>query len=122
MSHIVQIRTEIRDEIAVQAACRRLELPPPRNGSVRLFQEEASGILVELPDWLYPVVVDLASGGMKYDNYEGRWGDPKQIGRFLQAYALEKATIEACKRGHVVREQSLADGKIKLVIGVGGVA
>ncbi len=122
MSHIVQIRTEIRDEFAVQAACRRLDLVPPRHGSVKLFQEETAGLLVELPDWLYPVVVDLTSGAMKYDNYEGRWGDPKQIGRFLQAYALEKATIEARKRGHVVREQPLADGKIKLVIGVGGAA
>jgi hypothetical protein len=120
MSHVVQIKTEVRDEVAVGAACRRLGLTQPRRGMVTLFQTEVAGLLVELPGWIYPVVVDLASGATRYDNYEGRWGDPAQIGKFLQAYALEKATIEARKRGHIVKEQPLADGSIKLVIGVGG--
>jgi hypothetical protein len=34
--------------------------------------------------------------------------------------AVEKARIEARKRGHSVVEQSLADGSIKLTINVGG--
>jgi hypothetical protein len=122
MSHVVQITTEVRDEVAVNAACRRLGLAQPTHGAVTLFQTEVAGLLVELPGWIYPAVVDLASGAMRYDNYEGRWGDPAQIGRFLQAYAVEKASIEARKRGHIVKEQPLADGSIRLIIGVGGVA
>jgi hypothetical protein len=50
------------------------------------------------------------------------WGDPKHLDRFLQAYACEKAKIEARKRGHAVSEQQLADGSIKLTIQVGGAA
>jgi hypothetical protein len=36
--------------------------------------------------------------------------------------AVEKARIEAIKRGHSVSEQLLADGSIKVVIQVGGAA
>jgi hypothetical protein len=34
--------------------------------------------------------------------------------------AVEKASIEARKRGHSVVEQALADGSVRLVIHVGG--
>jgi hypothetical protein len=36
--------------------------------------------------------------------------------------AVEKARLEARKRGHAVVEQSLADGAVKLTIQVGGVS
>ena len=120
MSHIVSIATEVRDRQAVASACRRLGLSEPVEGTARLFDGEAAGLLVELPGWLYPVVVDVATGGINYDNYGGRWGDPAQLGRFLQAYAIEKATIEARRRGHSVAERPLADGSIRLTIAVGG--
>jgi hypothetical protein len=48
------------------------------------------------------------------------WGDQRQLDRFLQAYAVEKAKIEARKRGHSVTEQALADGSIKLTLQVAG--
>lgn len=79
-----------------------------------------TGLAVELPGWHYPVVCDLANGTLKYDNYGGCWGEQKQLDRFLQAYACEKAKIEARKRGHSVSEQNLADGSIKLSIQVSG--
>ena len=120
MSHIVTIATEARDPEAVAAACRRLGLPAPAHGTATLFEGPTTGLLVKLPDWLYPVVVDLATGQLRYDNYGGSWGRPEELGRFLQAYALERATLEARKRGHSVVEQPLADGSVKLTISVGG--
>jgi uncharacterized protein YfaS (alpha-2-macroglobulin family) len=48
------------------------------------------------------------------------WGDQAKLDQFLQAYATEKAKIEARKRGHSVSEQALADGSIKLTIQVSG--
>jgi hypothetical protein len=122
VSHIVTIRTEVRDAEAVKAAAKRLGLDEPVHGTVRLFSGEASGLLVKLPDWLYPAVIDTGTGQVNYDNYEGQWGDPKHLDAFLQAYAVEKAKLEARKRGHSVFEQPLADGSIKLVIQVGGVS
>ena len=122
MSHIVEVKTECRDPAAVAAACARMGLPPPTQGTARLYEGEVSGLLVKLDGWLYPAVVDTASGSVRYDNYGGAWGEPAELGRFLQAYAVAKATAEAKRRGHAVAEQALPDGSIRLSIAVGGAA
>ncbi len=122
MSHIVTIKTEVRDAAAVRAACRRLVLAEPVHRTVKLFSGDATGLAVQLPDWQYPLVCDTRNGQIKYDNFEGRWGGQKHLDQFLQAYAVEKGRIEAHKRGHCVAETQLTDGSIKLVINVGGAA
>ena len=122
MSHIVQIKTEVRDALAVQAACQRLGLDAPVLGTVTLFATEASGLLVRLTGWIYPVVFDTRSGQVRFDNYGGRWGEQVQLDRFLQAYAVEKTKIEARRKGHTVFEQMLDNGSIKLTVTVGGAA
>ena len=118
MSHIVQIQTEIRDAAAVSAACDQLGLPQPIQGTHHLFGGPETGLGVRLPDWHYPVVCDLASGTLKFDNFNGVWGDQVHLNRFLQRYACERARIEARRKGHAVTEQSLADGSIRLTIQV----
>jgi len=65
-------------------------------------------------------VVDAAAGRIRYDNYGGAWGEQAQFDRLLQMYAVEKARIEARKRGHAVAEHLLADGSIRLTIEVAG--
>ena len=120
MSHVVTIETEVRDVVAVRAACRRLSLAEPVEGKTKLFSGEATGLAVQLPDWTYPVICDVASGQLLFDNFDGRWGDQKHLGRFLQAYAVEKAKLEARRRGHSVAEHALNDGSIKLTIQVTG--
>lgn len=123
VSHIVQIQTEVRDAEAVRAAAGRLGLDEPLEGTVRLFDGEAKGLLLRLPGWLYHVAVDTTTGQVRYDNYGGQWGEPRHLDAFLQAYAVEKAKIEARRRGHSVFERPLADGSIRLTILVaGGVA
>ena len=122
MSHIITIKTEVRDPAAVAAACLRLGLPEPVHGTAKLFEGEATGLLVKLPGWLYPAVVHVETGRVQFDNYNEAWGRQEHLDRFLQRYALEKAHIEARKRGHSVVEQALPDGSIRLTIGVGGAA
>lgn len=116
MSHIVNVQTKLRDAGAIAAACQRLQLPPPRQGKADLFSGEASGLIVQLPAWQYPIVIDTQSGNVQYDNYEGAWGEQKELDRFLQAYAVEKAKIEGRKKGYAVSEQTLPCGTIKLQI------
>ena len=120
MSHIVTIRTEVRDAEAVWLACRRLGLAEPVHETVRLFSGQATGLAVRLPGWQYPVVCDTASGQVRYDNFNGRWGEQARLDALLQAYAAEKAKLEARRRGRTVTEQTLADGSIRLVIQVQG--
>jgi hypothetical protein len=120
LSHIVSIKTEVRDSDAVAAACRRLGLSEPVQGTAKLFSDDVTGLVVRLPDWLYPVVIDTTTAEVRFDNYGGRWGDQRQLGLLLQAFAVEKARIEARKRGHTFAEQALPDGSVKVTIEVGG--
>jgi hypothetical protein len=120
MSHLVTIRTEVRDPLVVEAACRRLGLPEPVHGTAKLFSGEATGLLIKFPGWLYAAVVDTATGRVAFDNFGGQWGLQHHLDRFLQTYALEKASLEARKRGHNIVEQALPDGSVKLTIPVGG--
>ncbi len=122
MSHIVEIKTEVRDEAAVKAACVRLQVLTPEHKTVRLFSATATGLCVQLPGWSYPVVANLQTGQLQYDNFNGNWGEQKHLNAFLQAYAVCKATIEARRKGHNVSETRLEDGSIRVTVRVGGAA
>ena len=116
MSHVVTIQTKLRDPTAIAAACRRQGLSAPVAGTAELFGGPVSGLMFRLPDWQYPIVVDLPTGDVKYDNFEGAWGERVHLDRFLQAYAVEKTKLEARTKGFQVSEQSLADGSIRVQI------
>jgi hypothetical protein len=116
MSHIVSLQTRVHDLAAINTACQRLGLPQPVQGTARLYSGEASGLLLQLPGWQYPAVIDPQSGIVQYDNYGGNWGEQAQLDRFLQAYAVEMAKLQARKQGYQVSEQTLSDGSIKVQI------
>ena len=122
LSHIVTIKTEVRDQATVAAACRRLALPEPIQGTAEVYSNHVTGLIVKLPDWLYPVVIDTTSGQAHYDNYGGSWGDERHLHRFLQEYVVEQSRIEARKKSYLTTEQSLANGSILVEIEMGGSA
>jgi hypothetical protein len=116
MSHIATVQTEIRSLESLSAACRRLGLDNPQNGTHRLFGgQTATGYAVKLPGWRYPVVFDLTAKQVRYDNFNGHWGDIKQLDRLKQAYAASAAKAQASKQGFRVQERQLPDGSIQLV-------
>jgi hypothetical protein len=116
MSHIVTVQTKVNDPLAIAAACQRLGLAPPIRGTAQLYSGAATGQLLQLPEWLYPAVIDTESGAIHFDNYNGAWGDQTHLDRFLQRYAVEKARLEAQRHGHRLCEELLEDGSIKLQI------
>lgn len=121
MSHIVSIKTRVTDPAALAAACRRLGLAEPVHGTATLFAgQQASGLIVQLPGWHFPAVVDTASGEVQFDTYNGAWGSQCELDKLLQAYAVEKTRIEARRAGHTLTEQTLSDGSIKLTLQVAG--
>lgn len=122
MSHIVQIQTEVRDPIAVQSACRRLNLQNAEFGMHKVYTNRVGGWGVQLPGWIYPVVCQTNIGTVQFDNFNGAWGEQSYLDKFLQAYAVEKTKVEARRHGHNVLEQQLNDGSIKLLVQVGGAA
>ena len=120
MSHIVHIQTEVRDPVAISTACTRLSLPQPVPGEHQVFMNRVAGLAIQLPRWQYPIVCQTETGQVQYDNYDGRWGEPAQLDRFLQGYAVERTKLEARRQGYDVTERPLADGSIHLTIQVGG--
>jgi hypothetical protein len=113
MSHTVTIRTQICDIQSIQAACQRLKLPQPTQGEVQLFDRVAQGIAVQLDGWRFPVCIE-SDGNLLYDNFGGFWGLPEKLDQFQQAYAVEKAKLEARKQGYDCQEFILADGSVRL--------
>ena len=120
MSHIVTVKSQLRDAAGVSAACHRLGLSAPVHKTVKLYSGEATGLAVQLPHWSYPIVIDTASGQVRYDNFEGRWGEQSRLDAFLQAYAVEVVKAQSRRKGHTVTERALEDGSIKLTVNVGG--
>jgi hypothetical protein len=107
MSQVVSIPTQVHDPHAVASACQRLGLPMPVHGTAELFSGEATGLIVHLPGWHYPVVVDTLTGVIRYNNFQGYWGEQQHLDRFLQIYATEKAKLACRQEGHAVSEQAL---------------
>lgn len=96
-------------------------LPPIETGgtkprNVSLFSEQVTGLAVRLPNWQYPVVVDVELGTLRFDNFGGNWGEQKELDLLLQAYAVERAKLEARQKGYACTETTLTDGSIKLQI------
>ena len=120
MSHIVTIDVKLTDSAAIRAACQRLKLAAPVDGTHRLYAGPVDGLAVSLPGWRYPVVVDTTTGAVRFDNYGGAWGQQEALNRFLQAYTAEKAKLEARRQGYTTLEQALPDGSLRLTIQTGG--
>jgi len=81
-----------------------------------VFRKKVKGILVRFPSWSFPIVVDLPTGKIQYDNYGGQWGNQKELDKFLMFYGAEKAKLEAEKQGHVCKETVLDNGHLKIQI------
>ena len=58
----------------------------------------ATGMIVQLPGWHYPVVVDTLSGTMQYDNYAGHWGDQQELDSLLDLAVAGCTDLAALQR------------------------
>lgn len=99
MSHTMNIRLELKDNDALISACERIGATVIGYGDHRLFQTKETGFAFQLKGWQYPVVAK-ADGRVAFDNYNGAWGDIKNLNELTAYYGLEKAKIEARRAGH----------------------
>ena len=115
MSSTVKIKTQITCLEAVIATCDKLKLPAPTTGTFKLYQGSVAGLGVQLPGWKYAAVIDLQTGAMAYDNYNGSWGLPEHLDGFKQRYAAEAVRLTAEAQGQmVINEQVEEDGSITM--------
>lgn len=117
MSHLVSIPVQVLQPEGIRRACSRLGLEAPVQGQQQFYDGQSKqGIVVKLPDWLYPIVIDPITGEVYHDNFNGAWGEQAKLDQFLQTYAVETAKMTAEAQGYQVSEQLLEDGSVHLQV------
>lgn len=138
MSHIATVKTEIRDLKALAAACKELGLTFVENQKTCRFwngKTEPCDHAITLPARKQAMDLGLKQTKTGFDlvgdaylqrddkgtcNYVfGRETNPlgKSFGALIQLYGVHKSTIEAQKRGYLVKRQILpGTQKIQLVV------
>jgi hypothetical protein len=129
MSHIQTIEIEITDLQALKNTCKRLGLVWKQDQKTFKWygqNPEKCDHAISVPNANYEIGV-LKNVGMKGFTLQVDYYDRKvteKIGQlgglFKQAYGLEKAKIEAIKKGYSVREHRVNDRQIELRIVMGG--
>jgi hypothetical protein len=119
MSHTMNIDLEIRDLDALATCAEKLGLRI-ETGIFSLFSSQETGTAIFLKDWSYPAIV-RTDGTVAYDTYNGMWGDEARLHELTAHYGLEKAKIEARKKGYSVIESINEESQeLELRIQIGG--
>jgi hypothetical protein len=123
MSHFTTIHTQVRDLEALRLALAELGLTIKPNAAARGYNgNQLNGDYVIELKGPYDIALNQnpdGSYGLTCDWWQGHVEREvgQKFGRLLQLYGVHKATMEARKRGHLVRRQPQSNGAIKLVIG-----
>lgn len=115
MSHIVNLKIELRNKQAILNACLRLQWTVKENSTVSFFSNTVTGTAIYIPGWRYPAVI-TTNGTVAIDTYNGNWGNPDKLNILKQAYGIEMAKAIVRQQGKSVYEQHNQDGSITLCI------
>jgi hypothetical protein len=98
MSHTVKIKVEMRDRLMLEKVITQVRGTVLGDGVHRLYQGQEQGFGFNLPDWKYPIVLK-ENGELAFDDYNGSWGDRKNIDSLKERYAIEAAKAAAEAQG-----------------------
>jgi hypothetical protein len=115
MSHTVTIKAQFKDLAAIQETAREMNLAQPTIGQASLYQSKHTGVVVKLPGWTYPVIIDTQTGEAHFDNYGQRWGAQSHLDRFTQLYAVNRAQSVAKSKGLLTSRKVLPNGSIQVI-------
>lgn len=93
MSKNIQATVRIVSMPMLSKICEQLHLrfdicEDGKTRDYEMFSRKLPGIAsFNLDAWTYPCVVTDQQGTLQYDNYEGSWGDKKELDAFLSAYS-----------------------------------
>lgn len=115
MSHTTTIDVKLKDVNIIKKVCKKLNLPIEENAKVTFFDGKMEvGTKVQLPGWRYPICIKR-SGEVLFDDYNGVWGDKKELNLLKQHYAVEKTKLVAIKNGYTFQEKQVGN-EIKLIV------
>ena len=122
MSHFTTIKTQIKDITALRAAVSELGLQLLANAEARGYiSNKTKGDFVLRLKGPYDVALNQqpdGTFGLTTDWWDGHVEREvgQNFGRLLQLYGVQKATLEAKKKGMTVLRRSQPNGSIKLVL------
>lgn len=114
MSHIVKIKTEIKNLDTIRRVCQTLNLQT---------QDIAEGLEIFTPN-TYRKSIVVRNQGDHYELEYDSWGWPAELkarlgdscGRLLQLYAVQEIQDQAIWHGYSIEQQTLQDGSIKIML------
>ena len=122
MSHFTEIKTQIKDIVALRLACQEMGLTLLQNTEARgYYENKIRGDYVVQLKGPYDIALNKNADGT-FDLTAGLWNGHveeevgQEYGKSLQLYGVHKATIEARKKGLSVLRRHQQDGSIKLVL------
>lgn len=126
MSHQSKIRCSIKSDTlgieALKQSATELGCELLKNAAGRIYSgEKGADYVVRVKGASYDVLCDTTKEGtlaMTTDWYGGSVAKVlgKDLCKLKQGYAVNRATIEARRKGYVVSKQTLANGSVKLVL------
>lgn len=117
--HTIEVDLDLGDVTAFNRACQRVNAEFLPTQTVKLYETKHIGHAARLQGWMYPIVYDQDQQKTFFDNYNGAWGDPQELDRFMQAYAVEKTLLTAQEQGHVAQVRNVEGGGIQVIMDVG---
>ena len=114
MSHIATVEMNITDQEALAETCRDLGLQMTAHSSALVYQTAVEGTVIHLPGWTFPVVVRDKT--MLYDNYQGNWGDIKELNKLRRHYAVKATTRAAARMGRKIIKREEHNGRVRLTL------
>jgi hypothetical protein len=104
MSHVVNIKTELKNKASVVKACARLEWPCEVNSSTVMYDgTKVHGSIITIPNWKYAACVK-EDGSIATDTFNNRWGDIADLDQLKKYYAVEETKSTLAAQGIYSRE------------------
>lgn len=116
MSHTVVTTIDFTRRDLLKAACERLGLSyQDGNHTIKLYAgNENVDFSVTLPGWRYPI--GIRDTQVVFDNYNGAWGDNRQLTKLQNYYGAEIAKEQAALHGYFVEEDATDEFSLVLTV------
>lgn len=117
MSHIVKVKTTIKNNECLRLACTQVGASAPEEGTCTIYGTTYTGVYFKLPGWRYPVCISN-NGVLNFDNYQGSWGDKRVLDELLQRYTTN-VSVRNLVRTQGARMQgqpTMVNGKLRTVM------
>jgi len=98
MSHTITAKIEFKDTESLTRAVEKLGGNVIGHGEHGLYETKERGLGFELPGWHYPLVAK-SDGTLAYDDFNGQWGNVKDIDTLKCTYTLTAVEREAQSLG-----------------------